>query len=146
MGRAYWSPAASTEYTCSQLVNLCPWIILISRFSFSCRFLLYFLGEGGDVHTLADAVHFFQASHFMRNGDSNFLMIMTCDFVLVALCLLSHSVKLPLPHQEISELRFVLLFYPALFVEFFCVCVLCETVSIATFVSYHSKLFFRAVV
>ena len=66
-------------------------------------------------------------------------MIMKCDFVFPALCLLNRSVKLPSLHREISGLRFALLSL-LLFVEFFFVGVMYETVSTVDFVDCHSKL------
>lgn len=80
---------------------------------------------------------FLHAYHFMRNGEPSLFVIMKCDFVLPALCLLNRSAKLPSPHQEISELRFVFLS----FFEVFFVGVVYETVSIAAFFSCYSKLF-----
>ena len=56
-----------------------------------------------------------------------------CDFVLPALCLLNRSAKLPSPHQEISELRFVLLSFFELFFVGVVNVVEYETVSIAAF-------------
>lgn len=77
----------------------------------------------------------------MRNDASIFLMIMKCGFVFPALCLLNHSVQLPSPHQETSELRFVVLSLP-LFAEIFFFGVMYETVSIVALVGCHFKLVF----